>query len=137
MDAYQKALHKLYEVTEGKSSKAVDFKSLVKQLGFPSIYPDIFERLSGQGWIIETAKADYVCISHWGVAEVKKTLAPQIVDPNAELKARAGKALAASNELSNLLEKFIQNFEKDNLTPVQTKLDELQNIIVQIKKDLT
>jgi hypothetical protein len=139
MDVYQKVLHKLYEVTEGKSSKAVDFRSLVKQLGFPAYYADIFERLSSEGWIVETAKADFVSISHWGVAEVKKTLStpPQPVsDSNSALKTAAGKALTISKELSESLEKFIQNSGKDNFGPIEKKSDELQTIIIQIKKDL-
>ena len=138
MDVYQKVLHKLYEVTDGKSSKAVDFRGLVKQLGFPGFYADIFEQLSGQGWIVETPKADYVNISHWGVAEVKKLLTPAepaaVINP--ALKAEISKALATTKELSALLENFSRKTGADNFAPVEKKLSELQTSIAQIRTNM-
>jgi hypothetical protein len=137
LNVYHKVLQKLCEVTEGKSSKAVDFKNLVKQMGFHGNYADIFQRLSGEGWITETPKPDFVSITHWGVAEVKKaTSAVPAAETSSEAKREAGKAAAASRELSGLLENFAQNPEKDKFPPIEKKFDELQNTISQIRKNL-
>ncbi len=47
MDVYHKVLSKLYQVTDGKDSHAVDLKDLVKSLGFLGSYDDILQQLSG------------------------------------------------------------------------------------------
>lgn len=135
MDVYHKVLHQLCDVTEGKSSKAVDFKNLVKQMGFHGNYADIFQRLSGEGWIAESPKPDFVSITHWGVAEVKKT-SSGTGDVNAEAKREANRAAASSKELTQLLEEFTRKVEKDNFPPIEKKLDELQTAVAQIKKNL-
>ena len=72
MDVYQKVLVKLHEATGGKDSQTVDFKELVKGLGFLGNYPDIFKQMSRQGWIAETRRVDVVCITHWGIKEAGK-----------------------------------------------------------------
>ena len=139
LDVYHKVLLSLYEAVDGKDSKAADFKDLVKKLGFYGNYSDIFKLLSGEGWIVETAKADFVRITHWGVAEVKKSSSSSstaTADSNLETKREANKALAAVKELSLMLEDFARKAEKDSFSPVEKKFDELQNIINQIKKNL-
>ncbi|MCW5958697.1 MAG: hypothetical protein KIS76_00955 [Pyrinomonadaceae bacterium] len=72
MDVYQKVLVKLHEASGGRDSQTVDFKELVKDLGFLGNYPDIFKQMSRQGWIAETRRPDVVCITHWGIKEAKK-----------------------------------------------------------------
>jgi hypothetical protein len=136
IDVYHKVLHKLYEVTDGKDSKAVNFKDLVKQLGFHGNYADIFERLSRESWIVETAKPDFVRITHWGAAEVKKSSSSETTDSNAELKRETNRAAAATKELTLLLEDFARSSNKDDFSSVEKKFAELQNLINQIKKNL-
>jgi hypothetical protein len=135
MDVYHRVLARLYEVTDGKDSKTVDFKDLVKSLGFLGNYPDIFERLSGSGWIAEDKKADFVRITHWGVLEVKKS--PVAVNPpGSNLKGDSNKAIAEARELGLLLEIFAGDASKDNLTAVERKIDNLKTVINQIKSNL-
>lgn len=137
LNVYHKVLQKLCEATEGKSSKAVDFKNLVKQMGFHGNYTDIFQRLSGEGWIVESPKPDFVSITHWGVAEVKKSASPPaVVDTNTEAKREANKAASATKELTVLLEEFALNPDKNNFPPVERKFDELQSALAQIRKNL-
>jgi hypothetical protein len=138
MDVYHKVLLQLCEATEGKSSKAVDFKNLVKQMGFHGNYLDIFQRLSGEGWIAESPKPDFVSITHWGVAEVKKTSSGVGGNnTNAEARRETNRAATASKELTALLEEFSRNVDRDNFSPIEKKLDELQIAIAQIKKNLS
>jgi hypothetical protein len=139
LDLYHRVLQNLFEATEGKSSKTVDFKNLVKQLGFHGNYGDIFQRLSGEGWIVESPKADFVSITHWGVAEVKKSAsnaAASGADINAEAKRETNRASSAAKELTALLEDFARSLDKNGFSPIQKKLDELENAIAQIKKNL-
>ena len=141
MDVYHKVLNKLYETTEGKNSKAVDFKNLVKQLGFTGHYADIFSHLSGEGWIADTPKADYVTITHWGSAEAKKTAAATLAAPNGEANARIkreiNQAAALAGEISAALENLARAAEKSNLPPVEKKMLELQAAVNRIKENLT
>jgi hypothetical protein len=134
MDVYHRVLSRLYEVTDGKDTKAVDLKDLVKGLGFLGNYPDIFERLSGAGWIAEDKKADFVRITHWGVLEVKKS--PVAGQSNNNLKTDANKALAEIRELGLLMEIFANDASKDNLSAVERKIDNLKAVISRIKSNL-
>ena len=137
LDVYHKVLQKLCEATEGKSSKAVDFKNLVKQMGFHGNYTDIFQRLSGEGWLVESPKPDFVCITHWGVAEVKKSASSAAGgDTNAEVKREANRAASASKELTQLLEELVKSLNKDDFPPIEEKANQLQIAIAQIKKNL-
>jgi phage anti-repressor protein len=135
MDVYHRVLTRLYEVTDGKDSKAVDLKDLVKSLGFLGNYPDIFERLSAAGWIAEDKKADFVRITHWGVSEVKKSPAAANQSNN-NLKSDADKAIAEAKALGLLLEIFANDASKANLTPVERKIDNLKAVIDRIKSNL-
>lgn len=72
MDVYHKVLLKLHEETGGKDSQTVDFRELVRGLGFLGSYPDIFNQMSRSGWIAESRRADVVSITHWGIKEAKK-----------------------------------------------------------------
>jgi phage anti-repressor protein len=135
MDAYYQVLTRLYEVTDGKDTKAVDFKELVKSLGFFGNYHDIFERLNGAGWIAEDKKADFVRITHWGVSEIKKSpAAANQTNPN--LKSETNKALAEARELNLLLEIFSKDASKDNLSVVERKIVALIDVISRIKSNL-
>jgi len=139
MDVYHQVLTRLYEVTGGKDTKAVDLKDLVKGLGFLGNYPDIFERLSSAGWIAEDKKADFVRITHWGVLEAKKSPALSTAagnQPNNNLKSDASKAIAEAKELSLSLEIFAGDASKGNLAAVERKIDNLKALINQIKSNL-
>lgn len=133
MDVYHKVLHKLCEITEGKNSKAVDFKDLVKKMGFHGNYLAIYKFLSNEGWITESPKADFVFITHWGVAEVKKSSSGADGDSKAEIRKETNRALAVAKELSVSLESFAESLDQNDFPPVESKLSELQNIINKIK----
>lgn len=135
MDAYHQVLARLYELTDGKDTKAVDFKELVKSLGFFGNYPDIFERLNAEGWITEDTKADFVRITHWGVSEAKNFRVPEN-QTNQNLKSETNKALAEAKELGLLLEIFSKDASKDNLAVVERKIVNLIDVISRIKSNL-
>ena len=96
MDIYHKVIVKVYEATGGRDSQTVDLKDLVKKMGFIGHYADIFNRLSGEGWVAEDRKADFVRITHWGIAEAKKAAESNEPD-RAELPKSANAANCANS----------------------------------------
>ena len=137
MDVYHRVLHKLVEETGGRDSKAVDFRDLVKKLGFHGNYNDIFERLSREGWIIETAKADFVSLTHWGAMEAKKSASAGNADEQAAIRREVTKTQQAAKELAALLENFTSDLSKENFLPIEKKFGELQILFAQTKTKLS
>ncbi len=135
MDVYQEVMIKLFEVTEGKDSKAVDFKDLVKKVGFLGNYSRIFEHLSQEGWIAEDRKADYVRITHWGIAEAKKakTLSGGGVETIASENASI--CAATAREFVTVLQTFAKDASKENLKKAENKFAELETAFNLAKKD--
>lgn len=137
MDVYHKALNKLYEATGGRDSQAVNFKELVKDLGFFGSYNDIFQILSDQGWIAETAKADFVKMTHWGVKEAQKSSAGAPDNQNSqELKKSANRLLGDTKEFLAMLEDFAADSSKENFGLVEKKFGELNSAISKLKSSV-
>ena len=90
----------------------MDFADLVKRLKFHANYPSIFKELSVQGWIVETGKADWVKLTHWGIEEVKKSHKDEVGNAP-ELKKDSNRLLAEARELVGLLENLAEDVSKD------------------------
>ncbi|MGC2237273.1 MAG: hypothetical protein WA584_14010 [Pyrinomonadaceae bacterium] len=137
MDVYHKVLIKLYEVTGGKDTQTVDFKELVKAQGFHGNYDEIFQMLNGQGWIVETPKANYVKISHWGVKEAKKSASGDgEADDSQELKKTANRLIKDTKEFVILLEEFASDASKEKFGQVEKKFGELNSSIAALKENV-
>jgi hypothetical protein len=135
MDVYHKVLLNLYNVTGGKDSQSVDLKDLVKGQGFLGNYGDIFQMLSGQGWIAETPKANYVRITHWGVKEVKKaTDVTPFAAQNA--KKEAAQLISDAKLFLIMLEEFASDTSVENLKQVEKKLTEINAAIGNLKSGI-
>lgn len=135
MDVYHKVLLNLYNVTGGKDSLSIDLKELVKNQGFLGNYGDIFQMLSGQGWIAETPKANYVKITHWGVKEIKKTSNDQPFAAHAA-KKEATQLVSDVKLLLIMLEEFASNTSVENLAQVEKKLSEINAAIGNLKSSI-
>ncbi len=135
MDVYHKVLLNLYNVTGGKDSQTVDLKDLVKSHGFLGNYNDIFQMLSGQGWIAETPKANYVKITHWGVKEVKKS---DNDEPFAAQTAKKEMVRVVSDTKLFLimLEEFASDMSKENFGQIEKKLNEIIAAISKLKSGI-
>lgn len=135
MDVYHKVLLNLYNVTGGKDSQSVDLKDLVKSQGFLGNYSDIFQMLSGQGWIAETPKANYVRITHWGVKEVKKSAD---VAPFAAQNAKkdAAQLISDAKLFLIMLEEFALDTSVENLRQAEKKLAEINAAIGKLKSGI-
>lgn len=128
MDVYHKVLTKLFDVTGGKESQVVDFKDLVKKMEFHGNYGDIFEQLSREGWIAESKKANFVSITHWGVAEAKKCGPPDKSDEEKEPSANQelSVCVSAAKEFAAVMEDLAKDFSKENFKKAETKFAELE-----------
>lgn len=135
LDLYHKVLAKLYEVTEGKESQIIDLKDMVKRQGFLGSYTDIFQFLSIQGWIMETAKADYVKITHWGVKEAKKTQSG-LPDASQELKKDADKLVKNIKDFLITAEEFADETSEENFKYLEDKVDEIKSAINKLKDNI-
>ena len=131
MDVYRKVLLKIYQVTGGKDSQLVDLKDLVKNLGFLGNYNDIFQKLSGQGWIAETPKLNYVKITHWGVKEANKASS---YEPNTAqvVKKEATRLIGEAKLFLILLEEFSSDASERNFVQMQKKLDDINSAIKKL-----
>lgn len=135
MDAYQKVLLKLYEITGGKDTKKVDFRGLIKELGYTASYVDIFERMSRESWIVEDSQADMVKLTHWGVAEAKKKLLPKD-EINKVLSENAKTCASLAKEFSSLMEGFSKDVSAENLTLAHNKYEELNSVFKKIREGI-
>lgn len=135
MDVYHKVLLKLYDVTGGRDSATVDLKDLVKNQGFLGNYNDIFQMLSGQGWIAETPKLNFVKITHWGVKEVQKSGGNQS-DKSQTLKKDAARIISETKQWLILMEEFSSNPSEGNFLQVEKKFNEINAAIGKLKTNI-
>ncbi len=135
MDVYHKVLLKLYEVTSGRDSVTTDLKDLVKNQGFLGNYNDIFQMLSGQGWIAETPKLHFVKITHWGVTEVKKA-GGDLPDKSRILKKEAVRIASETKLFLILLEEFSSNTSESNFGQLEKKFSEINSAIGKLKSSI-
>lgn len=132
MDVYHKVLLKLYEVSGGSESQAVNFADLVKKEGFHGNYRAIFQELSGQAWISETGKADWVKITHWGIKEAKSAQA-EASDAGQGVRREASRLITEARDLINLLENLARENTKENLVKVEEKAADINKAIGGLK----
>ena len=135
MNAYHEVLVKLLDVTEGKDTKSVDLKDLVKKLGLHGNYGSIYERLNQEGWVAEDRKTDFVRITHWGIAEAKKAVSQQGGGIPKTTSSNAPKCATAAREFAGLLDGFAKDASKDNLAKLENKFADLETAFNLIKSD--
>jgi hypothetical protein len=138
MDPYHQVLVELYKETNGRETKQIDFIALHKKIGFYANYRDICTRLNREGWISDAPTKDFVSITHWGVAEAKKSIKAEN-NPEASnevLKNEAQKAFVCAKEFSKMMEFFVDDVSAQTLSTAKIKLDEISEILAQIKSKL-
>lgn len=138
MDVYHKVLVKLYDATGGRDTQLVDFKELVKSLGFLGNYDDVTQKLSSQGWIAEASKENFVKITHWGVKEAQKALSGEggDVDSTQELRKTAGRLKEDTKHFLIMLEEFAADASKEKFALVEKKFGELNSAIAKLKESI-
>lgn len=139
MDVYHKVLVKLYDATGGRDTQTVDLKELVKEQGFLGNYDDIFGMLSGQGWVAETPKPNFVKITHWGVKEAQKSSAGggDKDDQGAqELKKTVNRLISDTKDFLIMLEELAADASKEKFGQIEKKFGELNSAISKVKNSV-
>ncbi len=132
MNVYKKILVKLFEVTGGKDTEAVDFKELIKSEGFYPSYRDIFKQMSQQGWIAETGREDIIKITHWGIKEAKK-VQTGTKDGTREIQRSANRFKEDVKEFLVMTEEFANDITEEHFKLVENKFDKINEAIKELK----
>jgi hypothetical protein len=135
MDVFHKVLTRIYELTGGRETQEVDFVELLKTEGFYPSRDSIKNHLSTEGWITDSGRPDHIRITHWGMAEAKKTLA----DPNASgqgLDRHTTRLLAATRDFSIEIGEFVAKPNTSTIKPVEDRISEISNLLSKIKGQL-
>ena len=133
MDVYHKVLLKLYEVTGGKETEAVDLKDLVKKAGFLGAYEDILQHFSRQSWISETARPGTVRLTHWGTKEAKQSQGGAAGDVHQAAKKEVNRLLSETRELIIFLEELAGDPSAANLAKAEKKIGVINLAIQNLK----
>jgi hypothetical protein len=136
MDVYHKVLIQLYEATGGRESEIVDLKELVKKAGFLGSYPDIFQHMTRQSWVSETARPGTVRITHWGVKEAKKSGTSEGDEAGLAAKKEINRLIAETRELLIFLEELAADVSEDTLARAEKKLNDINSAIQKLKESV-
>jgi hypothetical protein len=135
MDVYHKVLAKIYEITGGRDTVDVDLNDLLKREGFFANIQGIAEHLSSEGWVTETARRYTVRMTHWGVAEAKRTKA-DLPDRVQLLEKDSGRLLSSSREFVIMLEEFAAGPSKEKFETIDKRFADLGAIVERLKSNL-
>lgn len=132
MDVYHKVLVKLYEDTGGKDSVDVDMVDLLKREGFFPSLQNILQRLLDESWVAETSRSNVVRITHWGVAEARRTLT-DTPDKSVALSKDTTRLITEMREATILAEDFSASPSPEKFKNLEQKFSELAAIVSRIK----
>ncbi|HBR56875.1 MAG TPA: hypothetical protein DEA22_05310 [Blastocatellia bacterium] len=135
MDVYHKVLVKLYELTGGKDSVDVDMVELLKREGFFPSLQSILQRMLDESWIAETSRTNTVRITHWGVAEARRTVA-DTPDKSIALSKDTNRLIAEMRDAAIIAEDFAATPSPDKFNNLEQKFSELSAIISRIKSNV-
>ena len=135
MDVFHKVLTRIFEVTGGRETQEVDFIELLKREGFYPSRDSIKDHLSTEGWITDSARPDHVRITHWGMAEAKKTLAnPDASDQG--IDRHTTRLLSATRDFSIVIGEFVAKPDKKSLKSVEEGFSTIEALLSKIKDQL-
>lgn len=136
MDVFHKILLKVYEITGGRETVEVDLTDLLKREGFLASIDNINSHLCSEGWVTSTKREFVVRMTHWGVAEAKRTLsdAPEV---GSAITKDAGKLLSGSRELVIMLEEFSSDPSKAKFKVLEKRFDELRAVVTRIASNIS
>lgn len=134
MDVYHKILIRMFELTKGKETVDVDMVDLLKKEGFYPSLDNIVKQLLDEGWATES-RVNILRITHWGVAEARKTLSgsPEVT----KVVEKAAKKLASTaREFLIIAEEFNASPNEARLKEIVRKNTEIADLIGHIKENI-
>jgi hypothetical protein len=136
MDVYHKVLSRIHKESGGKETVRVDIGELLKQEGFFPSLEQIRSHMVKEGWITESDRKDHVQITHWGVAEAKKT-ARGGTDTSRELEKDSKSLVTGAKEIVVMCEEFEGSPEKKKLDLIVKRLDDLKGLIERLRSNVS
>src|SRR5690606_665234 len=97
---------------------------------FPSI-DSIVSQMKKEGWVTES-RVNVLRITHWGVAEAKKTAAGK--NSTGQVEKEAKRLLAETREFAVLLEEFIAEQSDTRLAALSSKFAAISKALEAVKK---
>ena len=131
MDVFHKILLKVFEITGGRENAQVDLTDLLKREGFYANIESINDHLCGEGWMTATDRQYVVKMTHWGVAEAKRTLS-SAPDTGSIISKDAARLLSTTRELVIMLEEFSATPSKDKFKVVEKRFTDIDGIVKKI-----
>ncbi len=133
MDAFNKVLVKLYEITGGRDSVEVDLAELLKAEGFFPSLEEIKGHMSRESWITETSIPNVVRMTHWGVGAAKKAGTQQAGGGSRLVERETNQLLAESRELGVIIEEFRASPTSERLKAIENKFAKIQESTSKLK----
>ena len=114
MDVFHKVLTRIFKEAGGKETVKVDMGEILKQEGFFPSRDEISSHMVKEGWVTEAGHQYSVYMTHWGVAEAKKTL-KNVPDNSRALEKETRQLIASAKEFVVVAEEFAGNPTKAGL----------------------
>lgn len=135
MDVYHKVLTKLFTMTGGKDSVDIDLAELLKKEGFFPSMDNIRDYLSTESWIAETNRKNIIRITHWGVAEAKRTLS-NTPDRIKHVEKDSKQLVGLLKECLVMTEEFSSSPTEDKIPAIEERLSQIKALIERIKNNI-
>lgn len=132
MDAYNKVLTRIYQMTGGKDNVDVDLTELLKKEGFLPSIDDIKGHMCRESWVTETKVPNVVRITHWGVGAAKRA-GSQLPGGSRAIERETNDLHANNRQMGVLIEEFRAEPGKDRLKPVEEALTKMREQIEKLK----
>lgn len=135
MDVFHKVLNRIHKGSGGKETVKVDLGEILKQEGFFPSRDEIAGHMIKEGWIT-TADSQYtVFITHWGIAEAKKTL-KNVPDNSRGIEKDSGQMISSAREFVVVVEEFAGNPTKTGMKLVEKHHADLGALVLRVKEQL-
>jgi hypothetical protein len=135
MDVYHKVLTKLFKASGGKETVKVDMGEILKQEGFFSTRDEILSQMLEDGWIAEADAKYLVYVTHWGVAEAKKTLSNK-PDNSRALEKDSKQLISSAREFVVMTEEFAGEPTKSRLSVIEKSFSDLGDLVSRVKANM-
>jgi hypothetical protein len=135
MDVYHKVLTRLFKDSGGKETAKVDLGEILKKEGFFANRDEILERLIEEGWLTEGDAKYFVYLTHWGIAEAKKTIS-NVPDNSRELEKDSKRLITTAKEFVVMTEEFAGEPTRPRLSVIEKQFTELGNLVSRVKANM-
>lgn len=135
MDVYHKILALVYKDSKGQESVRVDFGEILKQEGFFPSIEQIASHMIKEGWITDSDRKHHVQITHWGVAEAKKS-ARGVPDSAKSIEKDCNALISGSKELTVMSEEFAGAPAKKKLREIEKRLSEIGKLVERLSDNV-